>query len=218
MGYYNDPREFPQPTRLFSVKKATILDGLSRPDSQYTDASPKGSVDEGIRDLIDQINAQEGLVTTSSCAGRVSVYLEGKKSKLVLEQAQAQAGAQIEGLEDDNNNNDDAAAAAAGDDATQAATRGRRRGKGRVTASTAGGKGGGEWLYVSHDPIEYPHPHPGGGGYEEWFGLLGGAGAGATTAEQKQGELGSEHELDDGSRLIHFKFEPMVSPFCLRSR
>ena len=214
MGYYNGPWEFPQPTRLFSVKKATILAGLSRPDSQYTDASPKGSVDGGIRDLIDQINVQEGLVTTSSCAGRVSVYLEGKKSRLADAHAHAaQAGAQIEGLEDDNNNND-AAAAAAGGDATQAATRGRRRGKGRVTASTAGGKGGGEWLYVSHDPIEYPHPHP-GGGYEELFGLLGGAGT--ATVEQKQGELGSEHELDDGSRLIHFKFEPMVSPFCLRS-
>ncbi|KAK2067463.1 hypothetical protein P8C59_001202 [Phyllachora maydis] len=37
----------------------------------YTDASPKGSIDAGIRDLIDGINDKyDGLVTTSSCGGR----------------------------------------------------------------------------------------------------------------------------------------------------
>lgn len=47
----------------------------------YADLSPKGTVDAGIRELIGEINAREGLVTTSSCAGRVSVFLEGKKKK-----------------------------------------------------------------------------------------------------------------------------------------
>lgn len=51
------------------------------PDEAYGDLSPKGSVDVGIRELIEEINAIEGCVTTSSCAGRISVFLEGKKSR-----------------------------------------------------------------------------------------------------------------------------------------
>lgn len=49
----------------------------------YADLSPKGTVDAGIRELIGEINAREGLVTTSSCAGRVSVFLEGKKKRRI---------------------------------------------------------------------------------------------------------------------------------------
>jgi tRNA wybutosine-synthesizing protein 3 len=63
----------------FIAKKKIILNQLSVPISEYDDLSPKGSVDEGIRDLIDEINRIEGCVTTSSCSGRVSVFLEGKK-------------------------------------------------------------------------------------------------------------------------------------------
>ncbi|KAJ6095273.1 hypothetical protein N7486_006019 [Penicillium sp. IBT 16267x] len=64
---------------VFGARKNKILEELSLPDAEYTDASPKGSVDEGIRDLIRDINALPGLVTTSSCAGRISVFLEGRK-------------------------------------------------------------------------------------------------------------------------------------------
>ncbi|KAM0556860.1 hypothetical protein ACHAPJ_005532 [Fusarium lateritium] len=63
----------------FIERKKKILEQLAIPDKEYTDASPKGSVDEGIRDLIDEINRQSGFVTTSSCAGRVSVFLEGRR-------------------------------------------------------------------------------------------------------------------------------------------
>ncbi|BDD61564.1 hypothetical protein MAP00_006603 [Monascus purpureus] len=66
---------------VFESRKRRILDDLSVPDAEYTDLSPKGSVDEGIRDLIRDINALPGLVTTSSCAGRISVFLEGKKKQ-----------------------------------------------------------------------------------------------------------------------------------------
>ncbi|KAH8431599.1 tRNA wybutosine-synthesizing 3 family protein [Aspergillus melleus] len=65
----------------FLSRKSKILAELSIPDAEYTDLSPKGSVDEGIRDLIRDVNALPGLVTTSSCAGRISVFLEGRKSK-----------------------------------------------------------------------------------------------------------------------------------------
>lgn len=70
----------PQPHPGFIAKKSKILSQLAVPDKEYSDASPKGSVDVGIRDLIDEINAQDGLVTTSSCAGRVSVFVEGRKA------------------------------------------------------------------------------------------------------------------------------------------
>lgn len=63
----------------FTVKKSAILGSLSIPESSYTDLSPKGTVDEAIKDLIDRINTLEGVVTTSSCSGRVSVFLEGRK-------------------------------------------------------------------------------------------------------------------------------------------
>jgi tRNA wybutosine-synthesizing protein 3 len=63
----------------FVAKKQRILEQLGVPVEQYDDLSPKGSIDEGIRDLIDEINAFDGWVTTSSCAGRISVFLEGKK-------------------------------------------------------------------------------------------------------------------------------------------
>lgn len=69
------------PQTSFQLKKSTILDQLSVPATSYNDLSPKGSVDAGIRDLIDEINTIEGYVTTSSCAGRVSVFLEGERRR-----------------------------------------------------------------------------------------------------------------------------------------
>ena len=67
---------------IFKGKKNRILEDLSIPAKDYTDLSPKGSVDEGIRELINEINSIDGLVTTSSCAGRISVFLEGSKEEL----------------------------------------------------------------------------------------------------------------------------------------
>ncbi|KAL1883391.1 hypothetical protein VTK73DRAFT_8958 [Phialemonium thermophilum] len=70
----------PKPSPDFDQRKAEILKQLSLPASAYTDASPKGTVDECIRELIDEINGYSGLVTTSSCAGRLSIFLEGDKT------------------------------------------------------------------------------------------------------------------------------------------
>ncbi|PYH79840.1 COG1590 domain protein [Aspergillus uvarum CBS 121591] len=74
------PESHPIP-EAFELRKRRILAELSIPDAEYTDLSPKGSVDEGIRELIDDINTLPGLVTTSSCAGRISVFLEGRKKR-----------------------------------------------------------------------------------------------------------------------------------------
>lgn len=68
-----DPQHKNQP---FARKKADILADLSKPEAAYTDLSPKGSVDIEIRELVDVINSMPECVTTSSCAGRISVFLE----------------------------------------------------------------------------------------------------------------------------------------------
>ncbi len=84
----------PKPQPQFAIRKSKILAQLALPESEYTDASPKGSVDEGIKELIDDLNAVDGLVTTSSCAGRVSVFLEGRKA-VSSSEAEAGEGSQL---------------------------------------------------------------------------------------------------------------------------
>lgn len=65
----------------FSQKKQFILNQIEQTDSEHTDASPKGTLDEHLLDLIRLINKHEDMVTTSSCSGRLSVFLEGDKTK-----------------------------------------------------------------------------------------------------------------------------------------
>lgn len=146
---------------VFSSKKSKILQQLALPEDQYEDASPKGSVDSGIRDLVDDINRQEDLVTTSSCAGRIAIYLEGR----------------VNGNAADERAND--------------STTAPRKGS---TGRSAGGKGNGRWLFVSHDLV--------------------------VPASSEKGSLYEMLDLDatkqhlapevDGTRFCHFKFEPMV--------
>ncbi|KAG6055748.1 hypothetical protein E4U17_002760 [Claviceps sp. LM77 group G4] len=140
---------FPKPPPGFEAKKSRILHDLAVPEAEYTDASPKGTIDTGIRDLINEINAAEGFVTTSSCAGRVSVFLEGRKVAADVH-GDAGSASQVAGV---------------------------------------GGKGaGGTWLFVSHDVVE-------GENWAEGLALRGNA---------------EEEEEEEGRRLIHFKFEPMI--------
>lgn len=68
-------------TSRFELRKQRILEQLDAPDGEYHDLSPKGSIDAPIRDLISEINGFDGIVTTSSCSGRISVFLEGRKSE-----------------------------------------------------------------------------------------------------------------------------------------
>lgn len=151
-------QDLPASPPVFLEKKKKILEQLSIPDAEYTDASPKGSVDEGIRDLIDEINEVSGFVTTSSCAGRVSVFLEGRRVAETEDEDEQIAG--------------------------------------------VGGKGaGGTWLYVSHDPVP-----DNGNVYQEWTEMLGLAESDAFQDKIK--------ELKE-RRLIHFKFEAMVSSSAL---
>lgn len=108
----------------FLSKKSKILESLSVPIAEYDDLSPKGSIDIGIRELIDEINGLEGCVTTSSCAGRISVFLEGRKNTVSDGNGYLGNGEDGEGGE---------------------------RGK---VAGVGGKGGGGRWLFVSHDPVD----------------------------------------------------------------
>ena len=110
---------------LFAARKYRILTSLAAPESEYSDASPKGSVDTGIRELIDLVNGLEGAVTTSSCAGRISIFLEGRKSRFAStsSEAKSESSTKVEDLDDSQ--------------------RPVPRGKGL----------GGRWLLVSHSPV-----------------------------------------------------------------
>jgi tRNA wybutosine-synthesizing protein 3 len=151
------------PSTAFSSRKQKILEQLNVPSAEYTDLSPKGSVDEGIRTLIRDINEIAGLVTTSSCAGRISVYLDGPSS----------AAQTPENAGDEPNS----------------------------TRVTSGGKGGGQWLFVSHDPLDIAKNDEHTSSESQLlsrFGL----------------RLSSNSISDDTEpkQFIHFKFEPVVCP------
>ncbi|KAG0659019.1 tRNA methyltransferase tyw3 [Maudiozyma exigua] len=61
----------------FDQKKASILDEIN---SIQPDLSPKGTIDELCIPIMDLINSNSDMVTTSSCSGRISVFAEGTKN------------------------------------------------------------------------------------------------------------------------------------------
>ena len=117
-------RQLPSIPPAFAARKTAILTSLGLPSSDYRDLSPKGSVDEAIVPLIEKINALEGVVTTSSCSGRVSVFLEGNKSKGTL---------------------------CNGGDAV---SHGGQESRSEQVAVPGGKGRGGRWLFVSHKPVD----------------------------------------------------------------
>lgn len=63
----------------FQQKKESILKEIGETTLGTPDASPKGSIDVFCIPIINVINSHKDMVTTSSCSGRVSVFLEGVK-------------------------------------------------------------------------------------------------------------------------------------------
>lgn len=64
----------------FDQKKNCILKKIDQTNENNPDSSPKGTIDLLCRPLIDLINLNKNMVTLSSCSGRVSVFVEGKKN------------------------------------------------------------------------------------------------------------------------------------------
>jgi len=65
----------------FLQKKQAILKEINTTLGDVPDLSPKGSIDELCIPIMNLINAHDDMVTTSSCSGRVSVFVEGVKIK-----------------------------------------------------------------------------------------------------------------------------------------
>ncbi|KAL3229500.1 tRNA wybutosine-synthesizing protein 3 [Nakaseomyces bracarensis] len=61
----------------FDQKKNAILQEIN---SIGPDLSPKGTIDRLCIPIIDLINKSPDMVTTSSCSGRISVFIEGTKA------------------------------------------------------------------------------------------------------------------------------------------
>ncbi|KIW96873.1 uncharacterized protein Z519_02264 [Cladophialophora bantiana CBS 173.52] len=148
----------------FVAKKSQILSHLDQPEGTYTDNSPKGTVDAQIRDLIDEINRYDGLVTTSSCAGRVAVFVEGpggRRSGRGGANRRRDVGEDVgekwemRDSEREGRGERQVSSAEAGVKGKQAET------TSTPTSTSPGGKGGGRWLYVSHDPLPVPIPPDG---------------------------------------------------------
>ncbi|KAL9108882.1 MAG: hypothetical protein Q9227_006413 [Pyrenula ochraceoflavens] len=127
----------PSLPQSFRTRKARILQDLSQPASTYTDASPKGSVDEGVRELIEYINSQEGWVTTSSCAGRISVFAEGRKEG----PGTTTTTTTTTTIDDEGEVEENRDEGAVG------------KSKQEVVATASGKGGGGRWLLVSHESV-----------------------------------------------------------------
>lgn len=79
----------------FMQKKDNLLKLIEETSPDSPDASPKGTIDALCMPIINLINSSSKMVTTSSCSGRVSVFLEGEKH---LSQP-------IDNNNDSNNNN-----------------------------------------------------------------------------------------------------------------
>jgi tRNA wybutosine-synthesizing protein 3 len=201
-------RQLPSPPPGFARRKQRILELLAVPEAEYTDASPKGSVDEGIRELIGEINDVEGFVTTSSCAGRVSVFVEGRKAASVS--AGGTAIKEEKGVGEGEGEGEGGAAEA----------------RDAATVAAVGGKGGGgAWLFVSHDPVTGIDLDGSDAHYSDQRdekgvtnrpirdikALLGLCDPDAADAvSQIEGGSSSGGAISKDTRLIHFKFEPMV--------
>jgi tRNA wybutosine-synthesizing protein 3 len=195
----------------FITKKVRILEALSVPDTEYGDLSPKGSIDKAIRGLIDDINELDGYVTTSSCAGRIAVFLEGKKKdEEHYEEIEKYGG---NGGDEDGPEREEVADSAGIEDSPESEP------NPKSTKAGIGGKGGGgHWLYVSHESVII----------DAYYGYLAPLLGMQRVSEDTSRELARVLSLGLGietsaaplyssntgkRRYIHFKFEPMVCYF-----
>ncbi|KAL8721157.1 MAG: hypothetical protein Q9181_007767 [Wetmoreana brouardii] len=212
----------PLPTN-FRTLKSHILTSLSTPSGTYTDASPKGSVDTAIVSLIERINALDGVVTTSSCSGRCSVFLEGWKkasSSPATDDGEQQTDRSDRDGEEDGSGGvrrqDGEERLGAGEGELLLLDGNRRGKKKQHQKAVAGGKGmGGRWLFVSHNPILIPDQ---GGEKDPEASLMGMFGL--SSREERRGDGGDRQREEGGRgrgdkgvlgrRFVRFAFEPMI--------
>ena len=108
--------------------------GGHHPLRLFVDKSPKGSVDEAIRSLVDLINAHPSYATLSSCSGRIAVFDPSGLGR---------------GAEDTRATRSVDADAIGQQDETVS----ERGDSANTTTSSSSGKGSGRWALSSHAPI-----------------------------------------------------------------
>ncbi|KAF9997255.1 hypothetical protein BGZ79_009049 [Entomortierella chlamydospora] len=188
----------------FTSRKKAILVALN---SDTPDKSPKGYVDEPLLPLIVLINNHNDYVTTSSCSGRICTYLEGLDESSAVETEESVEDSSLERQDErssDGNGDDDAQVSKGYEENTSlAAVEAAKRAK------------GGQWLYVSHDPITITPEQDSGD--QHWIvdTLFGPEAHRVVLMEEegsKQGINLSPHKASDiaRSQLVYFKFEPMI--------
>ncbi|KAF9150106.1 hypothetical protein BG015_008088 [Linnemannia schmuckeri] len=178
----------------FLARKKTILVALN---SDTPDKSPKGYVDEPLLPLIVLINNHQDYVTTSSCSGRICTYLEGleyTEGENDLGATKGEHGQNEEGEEEEEETN-----------------KGYEENTSLVALEAAKRAKGGQWLYVSHDPVVFPdqvsqQQDP------RWIVemLFGPEAHRVVTMEEQEGKEGMRAIDMARSQLIYFKFEPMI--------
>ncbi|EED90870.1 predicted protein [Thalassiosira pseudonana CCMP1335] len=102
--------------------------------TEGNDKSPKGSVDEKARPLVDLINRHPEYVTLSSCSGRVALFDPSGGGGSEEEEEEASNGVEHDGLATRGDSLVDA------DDTPQ-----------RAKSTKISGKGRGKWIFVTHD-------------------------------------------------------------------
>ncbi|KAG0292670.1 hypothetical protein BGZ96_003833 [Linnemannia gamsii] len=179
----------------FLTRKKTILVALN---SDTPDKSPKGYVDEPLLPLIVLINNHQDYVTTSSCSGRICTYLEGIESE--AEEEGGETGTSIDTKEEEKENQEDKE-----DDET---IKGYDENTSLAAVEAAKRAKGGQWLYVSHDPVVFPDQssdHP------RWIvDTLFGPEAHRVVLMEDQHKAGMRTIDMARSQLVYFKFEPMI--------
>ncbi|KAI7828033.1 methyltransferase TYW3-domain-containing protein [Gamsiella multidivaricata] len=180
----------------FTSRKLAILVALN---SDTPDKSPKGYVDEPLLPLIVLINNHKDYVTTSSCSGRICTYLEGM-NELQSEELYMQDMEAIESRVAQDNGDKDG-----GEDAQVA--KGYEENTSLAAVEAAKRAKGGQWLYVSHDPVVFPSEQDTED--QQWIiNTLFGSEAHRVVPMEDSSET---RTLDMArSQLVYFKFEPMI--------
>ncbi|KAG0252870.1 hypothetical protein BG011_006703 [Mortierella polycephala] len=179
----------------FLSRKKAILIALN---SDTPDKSPKGYVDEPLLPLIILINNHKDYVTTSSCSGRICTYLEGMD----------ESSSSTSSPQDDRN---DSSTQELDDDATQV-SKGYEENTSLAAVEAAKRAKGGQWLYVSHDPVDFPTER-GRDLEKQWIinTLFGPEAHRVVTMEESiLSGVDTQTEVMTKSQLVYFKFEPMI--------
>lgn len=173
----------------FHSRKKAILIALN---SDTPDKSPKGYVDEPLLPLIVLINTHADYVTTSSCSGRICTYLEGLDEGTTENCEEGDNNISNTEVEEEEPKGFD-------ENTSLAAVEASKRAK------------GGQWLYVSHDPVELPVDQEEGSNNRWIIDTLFGPEAHRVVTMEEQEHAQQIKTLGMArSQLVYFKFEPMV--------